>query len=122
MALNELVFKALAATVATLGLVLGAASISANSMKSKQTMLTTETAPAAPQKSSAQERNSLPPSPVFTEVADQTGLDFHHYNGMTGQYYLPEIMGSGAALLDYDNDGDLDIFIVQGSVMDSKSK
>jgi enediyne biosynthesis protein E4 len=100
--LNELVFKLLPATVATLGLVLGGASISANLM--------------------TENRDSLPSSPVFNEVADQSGLDFRHYNGMSGQYYLPEIMGSGAALLDYDNDGDLDIFIVQGSVIDSKTK
>ena len=38
---------------------------------------------------------------------------------MTGQFYQPEIMGPGAALLDYDNDGDLDIFLVQGSLLDS---
>ena len=56
--------------------------------------------------------------PIFKEVADEVGLKFRHYNGMTGKFYLPEIMGSGAALFDYDNDGDLDVFIVQGSVLE----
>jgi hypothetical protein len=72
------------------------------------------------QKKAAIERSDPSPVSIFAEVADKVGLDFKHYNGMTGQYYLPEIMGSGAALLDYDNDGDLDVFIVQGSVLDPK--
>ncbi len=35
---------------------------------------------------------------LFKEVAEQVGLKFQHYNGMTGKFYLPEITGSGAAL------------------------
>ncbi|MDQ2974347.1 MAG: hypothetical protein M3R69_02915, partial [Acidobacteriota bacterium] len=57
-------------------------------------------------------------SPIFDEVADKVGLKFRHYNGMTGKLYLPEIMGSGAALFDFDNDGDLDVFLVQGTVLE----
>jgi len=59
---------------------------------------------------------------LFKEVAEQVGLKFQHYNGMTGKFYLPEITGSGAALFDFDNDGDLDVFIVQGNVLDPNTK
>jgi len=51
---------------------------------------------------------------IFEERAAATGLDFVHRNGASGEYLLPEIMGAGAALLDYDADGDLDVFLVQG--------
>ena len=61
-------------------------------------------------------------TPIFQDVAVQTGLKFHHYNGMTGQFFLPEIMGAGAALIDFDNDGDLDIFLVQGNVLETSVK
>jgi enediyne biosynthesis protein E4 len=59
---------------------------------------------------------------LFKEVAEQVGLRFQHYNGMTGKFYLPEITGSGAALFDFDNDGDLDVFLVQGNVLEPNAK
>src|SRR5712691_10837523 len=53
----------------------------------------------------------------FTDVAKSSGLDFVHFNGMLGKLYYPEIMGPGVALLDYDNDGDLDVYLVQGQML-----
>jgi enediyne biosynthesis protein E4 len=56
--------------------------------------------------------------PLFVDRAAETGLDFTHFNGSTGKLYYAEIMGSGGALLDADNDGDLDVFLVQGRTLD----
>ena len=53
----------------------------------------------------------------FTERAASSGLDFVHFNGMSGEYYFEEMVGSGVALLDYDNDGDLDVYLVQGAML-----
>jgi hypothetical protein len=54
----------------------------------------------------------------FVDRAEATGLSFVHVNGMTGRFYQPEISGSGVALFDYDNDGDLDVFLVQGGTLE----
>jgi len=53
----------------------------------------------------------------FVDRAAATGLDFTHFNGMSGAQYYAEHMGPGVALFDYDNDGDLDIFIPQGQML-----
>jgi hypothetical protein len=53
----------------------------------------------------------------FSDVAQQVGLDFVHFNGMSGEHYYPEMLSTGVALFDYDNDGDLDIFLVQGQML-----
>jgi len=50
------------------------------------------------------------------------GLDFQHRNSPTTQRYLIETMGGGAALLDYNNDGLLDIFFVNGGRLDDPVK
>src|SRR6266699_2997293 len=55
---------------------------------------------------------------VALEVAHPPGLDFMHRNSPTSQKYLIETMGGGVALLDYNNDGLLDIFLVSGGKLD----
>ena len=59
-----------------------------------------------------------PEIPLFRDIAADVGLAFHHFTGATGEYFMPEIMGSGVALFDYDNDGDLDVYLIQGSTFD----
>ncbi len=56
---------------------------------------------------------------IFLDVTEETGVDFVHFTGGTGDYRFPEIMGSGAALFDFDRDGDLDLYLVQGVAWDA---
>ena len=59
-------------------------------------------------------RAAVESAPLFKEATGSAGLAFRHWCGDSGKYFFPELMGSGVALLDYDRDGDLDIFAVQG--------
>jgi enediyne biosynthesis protein E4 len=51
----------------------------------------------------------------FVDVTARVGLNFRHQASHTSKKYLPETMGAGVALFDYDNDGRLDIFLVNGA-------
>jgi enediyne biosynthesis protein E4 len=53
--------------------------------------------------------------PEFTDVTFTLGLNFRNMASHTSKKYLIETMGPGVALFDYDNDGRLDIFVVNGA-------
>ncbi len=50
----------------------------------------------------------------FTDVTRQAGIHFLHNSGAFGEKYLPETLGPGCAFFDYDNDGWLDILLING--------
>ncbi len=66
---------------------------------------------------SVSERNAERLAPVvrFTDAAQAAGLDFVHVSGGPQQRYILEAMGSGVALFDFDADGWLDVFAVNGT-------
>ena len=69
------------------------------------------------------EQTAVPGEPSvewFVDRTEETGLTFTHFNGMTGDFYYPEVMPPGVALLDFDNDGDLDVFVIQGDMFSGK--
>jgi tetratricopeptide (TPR) repeat protein len=57
-----------------------------------------------------------PPSAeiAFRDDAGSAGLRFTYRNGETSQHQIPETIGGGVAVLDYDGDGWLDVYLVQG--------
>jgi hypothetical protein len=58
---------------------------------------------------------------LFRDITVQSGIDFRHVNGATPDKYMPETMGSGAVFFDFNNDGYVDIFLVNsGSLVDKQ--
>ena len=56
---------------------------------------------------------------LFENVpASKSGISWRHVNGRSSEYYLPETTGAGCAFLDYDNDGWMDLYLVNGGKCD----
>src|SRR6516164_2258411 len=59
------------------------------------------------------------PRPLFEEIPPETsGIRWVHDNAASPDHYLPETMGPGCAFLDYDNDGWMDIYLVNSGPCD----
>ena len=57
--------------------------------------------------------------PLFEQLpSSSTGITFQHVNGRSEDYYLPETTGAGCAFLDYDNDGWMDIYLINSGKCD----
>jgi hypothetical protein len=54
-------------------------------------------------------------SDIFIDATETSGIHFVHTNGMKGEYYFAEIIGSGVAVFDFDNDGRPDILVLNGT-------
>ena len=55
------------------------------------------------------------PAQIFEDITAKSGIRFKQESSRTSEKYLPESMGGGVAMLDYDNDGWLDLFFVNGA-------
>ena len=58
---------------------------------------------------------AAPPGRHYLDITRQAGIHFIHNNGAFGRKFLPETMGSGCAFIDYDNDGNQDILLINGT-------
>jgi hypothetical protein len=58
----------------------------------------------------------------FEEIAGKSGLRFELHNGAVGEFHQPELMLGGLAVLDYNNDGCMDVFFTNGAAMPSLKK
>jgi hypothetical protein len=70
-----------------------------------------------PDKNASERANAAPAQELFVDATESSGIKFQHVNGRNGEFYYPEIIGSGVAVFDYNNDGKLDILVLQGATL-----
>jgi hypothetical protein len=70
---------------------------------------------AARQEKAAEPNGAATGTGQFVDITRQAGINFQYQASLTSRKYLPETMGAGVALFDYDNDSRLDIFLVNGA-------
>ncbi len=58
---------------------------------------------------------AAPPEPVLRNVTEQTGIEFCHTDGSSGKHHIVETVASGLATFDYDGDGLIDIYFLNGA-------
>ncbi|MEO0812779.1 MAG: hypothetical protein AAFY60_07945, partial [Myxococcota bacterium] len=56
----------------------------------------------------------------FVEVTESAGLRFVHRSGARGELHYPEVMGAGVGLIDFDRDGDLDVYLANGGALEGR--
>src|SRR5947209_825206 len=60
--------------------------------------------------------------PVYEDVTARTGIEFRHHKSATSRKYLIESMSGGVAMFDYDGDGWLDLYFVNGAELKEPMK
>lgn len=111
---DDIVGKALAISAAIVVVVLiGAGAYWVLRGQSEEELLPEDTPTILPEVRALPELR-IPRIP-FTDVSKESGLVFSHTNGADGEKLLPETMGGGGAIFDFDNDGDQDILCVNST-------